>query len=210
VNRFHALALALALLAGAPARAGDTAGSFDYWLLALTWSPQFCSQHTTEPQCLRGEYSFVVHGLWPQYEKGYPDYCGPTKALDRELVERMLPLVHGEKLINDEWRKHGTCSGLAPEEYFRTLERARRAVAIPPEYDDPDQYVKTSAREVTERFVALNPGLFPEAFALECTGRWLKEARICFDRDFKFRACGEDVAGNCREQVVLRPNRLAH
>jgi ribonuclease T2 len=200
-------AFAALLLSAAPAHAGGDAGQFDYWVLALTWSPQFCSQHEAEPQCLNADYSFVVHGLWPQNEEGYPDYCSHPKPLDHALVERMLPLIPGDKLIAYEWRKHGSCSGMEPEDYFLTVERARRAIALPEDYDSPPKFVQTSRAEIADKLIALNPGLSRDALALECSGRWLKEVRFCFDKSFKFRACSNDVTGNCGDTVVLRPVR---
>jgi ribonuclease T2 len=207
----RALLAAAVLFAANAANASGEPGRFDYWLLTLTWSPQFCSAHVGDPQCLNGRYNFLVHGLWPQYDpEGYPDYCQKVDSLDRALVDRMLPLMPDPKLVTQEWRKHGSCSGLSASEYFLNVERARLAIAIPEDYQDPEKYVKTSAQEITDKFIAVNPGLTRTAITLECSGHWLKEARICFDRNFKFRTCGIDVAGDCGEGVTVRPNRAGH
>src|SRR5580692_7150493 len=48
-------------------------GAFDYYVLALSWSPEFCHSHPTKPECVWGKFGFVVHGLWPQYANGYPE-----------------------------------------------------------------------------------------------------------------------------------------
>ncbi len=80
-----AAALAAAALAGptAPAVAqerGGTPGVFDFYVLALSWSPTFCTltgEQRGNPQCDAGKrLGFVVHGLWPQYDRGYPSECG--------------------------------------------------------------------------------------------------------------------------------------
>jgi len=97
-------------------------GQFDFYVLSLSWSPSFCAAAAerrggrgTGMQCGARPYSFVVHGLWPQYEKGFPEYCEmPAPRLDRGIVSSMLDLMPAPHLIFNEWDKHGTCSGLAP------------------------------------------------------------------------------------------------
>ena len=111
-----ALALTFALLAS-PALAQDIAGRFDYYVLSLSWSPSWCRAEgdaRDADQCDPGRRnSFVVHGLWPQYERGYPEYCQrPAPRLDRNLMRSMLDLMPAPGLIFHEWDKHGTCSGL--------------------------------------------------------------------------------------------------
>src|SRR5918992_4928696 len=109
-------------LTAAPATAQDRRqnqpGQFDFYVLALSWSPSFCeaaeersSGRAPAEQCGERPYSFVVHGLWPQYEKGFPEYCrkdGPR--LDRAIVSSMLDIMPAPQLIFRQWDKHGTCS----------------------------------------------------------------------------------------------------
>ena len=213
--------VALLLLLSACARAEDAksnlpAGTlpaqaaqalpFDYWLLALSWSPQYCRDNVGAAQC-RQSYAFVVHGLWPQNEVGYPKDCGQIDEVSRTWVERMLPLMPSRKLIQHEWRKHGACSGMSMDDYFMTVERADRRVVIPELYKEPTKYISTTAKEIQDNFLADNPGLTAEAIALQCAGRYLKEVRICYDKNFQFRRCGSDVEDRCRDQIVLRPIR---
>ena len=54
-------------------------GKFDYYVLALSWSPSYCQaaqerapNRAPDQQCSGRPFSFVVHGLWPQYERGFP------------------------------------------------------------------------------------------------------------------------------------------
>ena len=66
-------------------------GKFDFYVLALSWSPSFCEQagerKRAQQQCGERPFSFVVHGLWPQYEKGFPEFCqNPAPRLDRNIV----------------------------------------------------------------------------------------------------------------------------
>ncbi|HSW11941.1 MAG TPA: ribonuclease T2 [Solimonas sp.] len=188
-----------------PARA---AAPFDYWLLALSWSPEYCAstRNADETQCERA-YQFVVHGLWPQYEIGYPRDCARVAPVPDQLVERMLPLMPSERLIDHEWRKHGACSGLEVQEYFLQTERARRRVVIPDAYASPQKPITTNVAEIERRFIAENPGLSAEGIALSCSKRWLSEVRICLDHDFAFRNCGRDVSDRCRGEVNIRPSK---
>lgn len=198
----------LLLVLGAAAPAACTAEApFDYWVLALSWSPQYCASNGSpdELQCTRA-YHFVVHGLWPQYEVGYPKDCGRVPGVPDELVDRMLPLMPSARLIEHEWRKHGACSGLDVREYFLQTERARRRVTIPTAYESPGEPIRTDAREIERRFIEANAGLTPDGIALSCSGRWLSEARICLDPQFGFRACGRDVRDRCRGEVMIRPS----
>jgi ribonuclease T2 len=189
-----------------PAQAAAPSAPFDYWLLSLSWSPQYCVNNLGDAQC-RQSYAFVVHGLWPQNEVGYPSKCGPSESVSRDWIERMLPLMPSRKLIQHEWRTHGTCSGMSMDDYFMTVERAHRKIVIPQVYREPKEYISTTAEEIQRNFLAVNPGLTPETIALQCSGRYLKEVRICYDKNFKFRSCGSDVEDRCREQIVLRPSR---
>src|SRR5713101_1799028 len=117
-------------------------GKFDFYVLSLSWAPSFCDaaferapDQAPPPECGQRAYPFVVHGLWPQYEKGFPEFCQqPSPRLDRNVVASMLDLMPAPRLIFNEWDKHGTCSGLAPRAYFETIRKARAAIKIPPDY----------------------------------------------------------------------------
>jgi ribonuclease T2 len=128
--------------ASAQERRQNTPGQFDFYVLSLSWSPSFCEEvaergsggRSQQAQCGGRPFSFVVHGLWPQYEHGYPEYCDRDSWLDRNVMTSMLDLMPAPGLIFNEWKKHGTCSGLAARGYFEAIRRARAAVKIPPEF----------------------------------------------------------------------------
>ena len=119
--------MALALLAAAvgsafPAAAQDSRqnapGEFDFYVLSLSWSPSFCEDaeergrggRSQAQQCGGRPFSFVVHGLWPHYERGFPEYCQrPSPRLGRNIMTSMLDLMPAPGLIYNEWDKHGTC-----------------------------------------------------------------------------------------------------
>ncbi|MGH8431652.1 MAG: ribonuclease T2 family protein [Solimonas sp.] len=201
------LVLGLAASATCRAEAPATKAPFDYWLLSLSWSPEYCvsGRGNGDQQCERA-YQFVVHGLWPQYEIGYPRDCQRVERVPRGLVERMLPLMPSVRLIEHEWRKHGACSGMDVQEYFLQTERARRKVVIPEAYESPEQPIRTNVAEIERRFIAANPGLSAEGIALTCSRRWLSEVRICLDQQFAFRECGRDVGDRCRGEISIRPS----
>src|SRR6201993_2303573 len=134
--------LSLAVPAGAQSAEQNQPGQFDFYVLSLSWSPSFCaaaadSYRSGGPQCGPRPFSFVVHGLWPQYERGFPEYCqNPSPRLYHGIVSDMLDLMPAPRLIYNEWDKHGTCSGLSANAYFETIRKARAAIKIPPDYVD--------------------------------------------------------------------------
>lgn len=207
-RRLPALLLALGLAGLAPVTTADQAGRFDYYLLSLSWSPQYCAGAAGDgdPQCRR-PYGFVVHGLWPQHERGWPEQCGKAEWLPESLIERMLPLMPSRKLILHEWRKHGVCSGLDAQGYFTAVERAYRSLHIPERYRAPRDYLRLSPATLEADFGAANPALRPEMMALDCRGNYLSELRICLDRQLRPRRCGADLRDRCGSLAVLRPSR---
>jgi ribonuclease T2 len=216
------MALAAILLAAAsiPALAQDTrqnaAGAFDFYVLSLSWSPSFCAASAERDggrsggmQCGARPFSFVVHGLWPQYEKGFPEYClEPSPRLYRGIVTSMLDLMPAPHLIYNEWDKHGTCSGLEPRAYFETVRKARAAVKIPADYLDLNAPLTVAPGAVRDAFIKANSGLTPAGIAVDCDNRRLTEIRICLTKDLQFRACPEVAKRACRrDQVVMPPVR---
>jgi ribonuclease T2 len=186
-------------------------GRFDFYVLALSWSPSFCATRTParrarDPQCNGRPFSFVVHGLWPQFEHGYPSYCQvPAPRLDRALVDKMLDLMPSRGLIYHEWNRHGTCAGLSPQAYFATVRQGRAAVTIPRAYRDLGQPITVAPAAVAEAFIKANPGLTRDDMAVACDRKRLTEVRLCLSRDFKFRACPQIVHQTCRRDSVSMP-----
>lgn len=202
-----ALLLGIGLALAGAVRA-DPPGRFDYYLLALSWSPQYCASEARpgDSQCRR-PYGFVVHGLWPQHERGWPKNCGQGEWLPEALIARMLPIMPSRPLILHEWKKHGVCSGLGAEGYFDAVERAYRSLRIPARYAAPRDYLSLTPAALEADFRAANPGLRPEMLAVQCSGNYLRELRVCMDRQLQPRACGAEVRDRCGAQAVLRPSR---
>ncbi len=204
-----------------PARAQDkrqnAPGEFDFYVLSLSWSPSFCEEaaergnngRSSQIQCGGRPYSFVVHGLWPQYESGFPEYCQrPAPRLSRSIVSAMLDLMPAPGLIFNEWDKHGTCSGLSDRSYFETIRKARAAVKIPDEFLDPSEAKTVAPADIEAAFVKANPGLSDSAISVTCNRTRLSEVRICLNKDLQFRSCEELDKRACRrEQVTMPPIR---
>jgi ribonuclease T2 len=200
-----ALALLLGLSGGSAAaqERGGTPGEFDFYVLALSWSPGFCASTGAgrgSAQCEAGrKLGFVVHGLWQQYERGFPSSCAGAREAPRYAIEEAADLYPDRGLARHEWRTHGTCSGLSPTEYFRAVRRARDKVAIPDPLVSLGQAGQTTPQNVERAFAAANPGLRPDMISVTCRGSALQEVRICMDRDLRgFRSCPAVDRSACR------------
>jgi ribonuclease T2 len=187
-------------------------GRFEFYVLALSWSPSYCKDmeergREAREQCGTARpYSFVVHGLWPQYERGFPRNCQvPAPRLNRNIMNSMLDLMPAPRLIYHEWDSHGTCSGLAAQAYFDLVRKARGAVKIPEIYTAPQAVVTVTPGEVEEAFVNSNPGLSRSGIAVTCGGTRLGEVRICLTKDLRFRDCAEVDRRACRRDKLLMP-----
>ena len=183
-----------------PQQRTDAAG-FDFWVLALSWSPSYCLLEGQDDavQCGRDRRNgFVVHGLWPQFERGYPAHCdiGPQRIAGR-FADEMADLMPTRRLVFHQWRKHGRCSGLTPDGYFAETRAASHRVRIPDRFDDPVRGADMSPAAIEAAFIAANAGLGRDAMAAVChRGRFL-EVRICLDKDLRFRACREVDTDDC-------------
>jgi len=205
--------LFLAVAVFAQERRQGEPGQFDYYILALSWSPSYCEarqdrapNRSRDRQCDGRPFSFVVHGLWPQYDRGFPSYCQvPPPRLDRNIVGSMLDLMPSPRLIFHEWDQHGTCSGLSPRAYFDDVRKARAAVKIPSEYVKLESSASVTPREVAEAFLKANPGLSPRAISVFCDRTWLTEVRICLGKDLSFRDCTETRRHACRLDRARMP-----
>ena len=180
----------------------NTAGDFDYYALVLSWSPTHCSSDAgagDDMQCNRNDgkrYSFIVHGLWPQYQRGYPENCNRTGSsyIPEQMIDRMMDIMPSKKLIIHEYRKHGTCSGLAPFAYFEFLRQEFMDIKIPRRYLNPFESQFVSPEELVNDFIDKNPSLTPEMIAVSCggAGNRLKEIHICLSKAGEPSPCGSN------------------
>jgi ribonuclease T2 len=211
---FAAFFVVLALtVRGAPAQElrQNQAGKFDFYVLTLSWSPSFCEANAERngrrhEQCGDRPFSFVVHGLWPQYERGFPEYCQvPAPRLNRGIVSSMLDLMPSPRLIFHEWDRHGTCSGLNARAYFDNVRKARAVVKIPDEYLEVSAHLTVTPDEVEEAFVKANPGMTRAGISVACDSRRLNEVRICINKDMKFQNCEDVDRRACRRDKLVMP-----
>jgi ribonuclease T2 len=217
IPSFVFAAVLAAALAARPASAQDqrqnTPGEFDFYVLSLSWSPSFCEEAEergregrSQAQCGGRPFSFVVHGLWPQYEHGFPEYCQhPSPRLAREIMTSMLDLMPAPGLIYNEWDKHGTCSGLGERAYFETVRKARAAIKIPPDFLQLSEPKTIAPGDIEDAFIKANTGLTPAGIAVTCNRSRLSEVRICLNKDLQFRECGEIDQRACRRDEVTMP-----
>lgn len=200
--------LVVAVLAASGAfaqeRRGGPPGTFDFYVLALSWSPGFCAlegDRKNRSQCAAGSGTgFTVHGLWPQFEQGWPVSCEPAAATpSRIALEQARGLFPEEGLARHQWRRHGSCSGLSPTDYFRVTRQAKERIAIPPAFARPERAQRWTPVDVERAFAAANPGLRPDMMAVMCRRGVLHEVRICLERDVRaFRACPAVDRSGCR------------
>lgn len=203
VRRFALVCLPVALLLGLLAPAGaqhkGEPDKFDFYLLNLSWSPEFCSIQGTSPQCA-AHPGFVVHGLWPQNNDGsYPVFCaerpGPAHP------EQNLDITPDRSLLEHEWSKHGTCTTLAPEDFFALEHQAFHSVTVPKLFKELDHEVLLKPVEILDLFAKANPSFPDGSILLSCGNNRLTAIEVCLAKDgLKPIAC--QGLHECRAQVV--------
>jgi ribonuclease T2 len=194
------------------ASAGEP-GEFAYYLLSLSWSPAFCLSSPGAAECNGPRrYGFIVHGLWPQYERGWPENCDVHRPVPDDVVQGMADLMPARGLVYHEWSAHGTCSGLGPAEFFALVRRAYTSIAIPQELSHPKEAIEQPPTAIAGAFLHANPRLPAQSIVVTCSGQGaprLREVHICLDRDLTPRACFADaMRGACRApQAIIPPIR---
>lgn len=208
-----AVVLAMAFVSAAPAR-DNKAGVFDNYVLSLSWSPSYCGSAAGQgdsAQCAPGRrFAFVVHGLWPQFSRGWPEFCQTAETwVPEEKIAAMLDIMPSRQLIIHEWRKHGTCSGLSQRAYFGTIRSLRETLRIPARYLSPNAEILTTPQQLVQDFIGSNKNLMAEMLSVQCgnardTAR-LSELRICLDRGGNFAPCGRNEANRCQARQIIMP-----
>jgi ribonuclease T2 len=207
--------LTFLVIAGATARhrkasSDGEPGSFDYYLLSLSWSPAFCLADPGAAECSGPRrFGFIVHGLWPQYEKGWPENCNVHQQVPDSVVTDISDLMPARGLVYHEWSAHGTCSGLSPADFFALVRRAYNGIIIPASLSGTNQAIEESPAALGAAFLHANPKLSAQSIVITCSGQQaprLREVHICFDRDLNSRTCSADAArGSCRAATLIVP-----
>ncbi len=184
---------------GSSNNAGQQVGDFDYYLISLSWSPSYCATHPQDQtQCGGRGYGFILHGLWPQKSTGgYPQDCAVNSQPSAATVDKAMAFMPSKKLIKHEWDKHGTCSGLTPEQYFDLADKAFAAVKIPALFQTPAINQELNAQQIIAAFTKENPRFSEQHFALKCSKGEFEEVRVCVDTALNPRDCGKGVRSQC-------------
>ena len=186
-------------------------GPFEYYVLSLSWAPEFCAQPgeaaANPRECAPGRgMRLAVHGLWPEVAQGKsPEACGPAKSVPKGLVNDLLPYMPSPGLIQHEWATHGTCTGLTADEYFTKVLLARAAVQIPVQISTIATTETESPSQIEEQFAGANPSFPKGAFRVSCKGGAFLEMRTCFDKELRARACTASVGECTSPTVTIRP-----
>ncbi|NNE79218.1 MAG: ribonuclease T2 [Silicimonas sp.] len=200
--------VALLMLTGLAHADGEPAGEFDYYVMALSWSPTWCAlegDRRGSPQCdMDADFGWVLHGLWPQYESGWPSYCrtgerNPSRADTRDQAD----LFGSSGSAWHQWNKHGRCSGLSAEDFYKLSREAFGRITRPAIFRKLDEAVRLPASVIEQAFLEANPQLSADVITITCKSGRIQEARVCLTRSLELRACGSDVSRDCRMTDAL-------
>ena len=202
------------VLTALPALAQEgKAGQFDYYVMALSWSPNWCEiegDAKGSDQCdARHDHGWILHGLWPQYHRGFPSYCRTSeRAPSRGQTNAMADIMGTGGLALHQWKKHGVCSGLSSAEYYELSREAYASVQRPEVFRKLTKDIKLPASVVEDAWLKANPQLEADGITITCRQGHIQEARVCLSRDLEPVPCGQDVVRDCRmKDAVFTPVR---
>jgi ribonuclease T2 len=187
--------------APSPRAASALGQNFDYYLLNLSWSPEFCHSHPSDIQCAQHS-TFVLHGLWPENNNGsYPANCsaapGPSDA------SQYSDIYPDSGLLAHEWRTHGTCSGLTPDAFFQLARKALHSVAIPDTLANINRQISLPPARILGMFTEANPAIPATSLTLTCGNNYLTAVEVCLDKSLRPVACSG--IRSCRANTVRIP-----
>ena len=187
---------------------GEKAGEFDYYVMSLSWSPNWCAQKgdaRNSDQCdARHDHGWILHGLWPQYHRGFPSLCRTTqRPPTRGMTDDMADIMGTSGLAWYQWKKHGTCSGLSASAYYALSRQAYESITRPPVFRQLDRAVRLPASVVEEAFLDANPELDRDMITITCKNNHIQEARLCLSKSLKPVPCGQDVVRDCTLKNAL-------
>src|SRR6266567_5060107 len=176
----------------------QSAAGFDFYLLNLSWSPEFCRTHPSAAECSRHP-AFILHGLWPENNNGYyPENCsnapGPGKPAQYEDI------YPDPSLLQHEWRTHGTCSGLDPDAFFSAARTAFHSVKIPASLSGLRSATSLPPNQILASFIAANSAIPRSSLVLSCGNNYLTAVEVCLDKSLHPIACG--AVRSCRANTV--------
>lgn len=203
---------ALSLLGSTAWAENDKAGDFDYYVMALSWTPSWCASEGDgrgSDQCEPNKgYGFTLHGLWPQHERGWPDYCRTDKPdPSRRQTNAMTDIMGSGGLAWHQWKKHGRCSGLSARDYLALSRRAYETIERPEVLRHLKTQIKVDPDVIEQAFIEANPDLASDGVTVTCRDGRISEVRICLTKALSPRSCGVDTRRDCGYSAEFSPLR---
>lgn len=208
MHRFFAVLLMLLPFQTMADGAKHSPGVFDYFVLSLSWSPNWCAiegDARGSDQCdARHDHGWIMHGLWPQFERGYPQFCQTAKrAPSRRMTREMADIMGTSGLAWHQWKKHGTCTGLAAQDYYAHARAAYETVNRPEILRQITEPLRLPAKVIEDSFLEVNQSLAPDRITVTCRDGYIQEVRLCLTKDLQPRRCGADVLRDCSAPSAL-------
>jgi ribonuclease T2 len=186
---------------GAASPHAASSAGFDFYLLNLSWSPEFCFSHPSAAECA-SHPAFVLHGMWPQNNDGtYPENC--SNAPGPSDPDQYKDIYADQGLLAHEWRAHGTCSGLGADAFFSAARAAYRSVTIPPTLSGLTSQTSLPPDQILDLFTVSNPAIPRSSLALSCGHNYLTAVEVCLDKSLHPIACS--AVRSCRANTVRIP-----
>ena len=210
--------------AAASARAQEVhaaPGQFDFYLLNLSWAPEFCrnvealplNEHTADQRADTADecgtpHGFVLHGLWPQNDSGtWPAFCSTRSG--PESYAPYLGDTPSLALLKHEWMKHGTCTTLDADAYFATADDRFHDLKIPASLSAVVQPVTLRPDDLLGQFQAANPAYPQGSILLSCGHNNLTAVEACYSKaTLKPIAC-KGLHGCGATSITVAPERAA-
>lgn len=171
------------------------------YTLALSWSPEFCKprkgarSHAFQCGGASGHFGLVVHGLWPDQGRSWPQWCGASGAITPADLRQNMCMMPSARLIARQWAKHGSCMAKRPQTYLNVTRILWQSLQIP-DYDAISREQGLTAGRIRSAFAAENPGWPETAIAVRLNQRgWLEEIRLCYSRRFRPVRCAAGRRG---------------
>lgn len=208
MRQFFALLVLIVLSPAASAQ--DRPGDFSHYVLALSWNPAWCETEgdaRDADQCeARHDHGWVLHGLWPQREDGWPEFCRTSERNpSRAMSASMADIMGSPGLAWYQWKKHGRCSGLSARAYFDLAREAYDSVARPEVLRKVKEEISLPPSVVEDAFLEANPGLKPSQMAVKCRDGMISEVRICLSKSLVLRNCDPATAQECSADAIDFP-----
>jgi ribonuclease T2 len=197
------------ILAFGPGAALAEEAAFDHYLLALTWMPSFCAlegEARGDRRCVAGQnYDWLVHGLWPQGPGGtWPEYCATDhRNPSRRDTAAQIDLFGAAGPAWHQWRKHGSCTGLDPTDYYTATRDAVGRLTLPA---DISAEVPIAPAAVEAALIAANPALDASMMITTCRQGLIVELRVCMTLDLQPRPCDPELfVRECKSEAARLP-----